>query len=105
MKNISLKIALQQYGELAFWIVALILLATLNPSQKDSFSLCLSGLFGIDHCPGCGLGRSISFLLQGKPAASFDMHPLGIFALPVILHRIYILFRSNFIPTLKTSKS
>lgn len=104
MKILLLKIALQRYGELAFWIIALILLGTLIPSQEHSFSLCFSGLIGIDNCPGCGLGRSISFLLQGKPAASFETHPLGIFALPIILHRIYILLRSNFIPTLKTTK-
>ena len=96
---------MQRYCELTFWIVALILLATLNPSQKDSFTLCLSGLIGIDHCPGCGLGKSISFLLQGKPTASFEMHPLGIFALPVILHRIYVLAKTNFIQTLKMTKS
>ncbi|MEO7314593.1 MAG: DUF2752 domain-containing protein [Ginsengibacter sp.] len=105
MKIFSLKITLQRYGELAFWIAGLILLATLNPAQKDPFSLCLSGLIGIDSCPGCGLGRSISFLLQGNPSASLEMHPLGIFALPVILHRIYTIFKINFIPTLKTTKS
>ena len=97
-----MKIILQQYGELVFWTVALILLATLNPTQKDSFSLCLSGLVGIDHCPGCGLGRSISLLLQGKLSASFEMHPLGMFALSVILHRIYILVKNKFTPTFKT---
>jgi len=86
-------------------MIGLILLARLDPSQKGNFSLCLSGLFGIEHCPGCGLGRSISYLLQGNPSASFKMHPLGIFALPVILHRIYMLIKINFIPTLKTTRS
>lgn len=36
-------------------------------------------IFGID-CPGCGLQRSIAFLLQGDFTAAFEMYP-AIFAM------------------------
>lgn len=42
---------------------------------KDYMLPCLSKqLFGMD-CPGCGLQRSIAFLLQGNFLEAFKMYP------------------------------
>lgn len=43
---------------------------------------------GIEFCPGCGLGRSISFLFSADIFNSIKTHPLGIFSLIVITYRI-----------------
>jgi hypothetical protein len=50
---------------------------------------------GFKFCPGCGLGHSISYLFHGDIQESFSTHPLGIFAVIIILCRIYNLFRLN----------
>lgn len=65
----------------------------MDPGQSTHYSFCLFKFLGIPFCPGCGLGHSISFLLHGNLYASFSAHPLGIFAVPVILFRIYKLSR------------
>lgn len=80
--------------ELIFWILALVLLATANPHQHH-FSLCpLAGL-GIDWCPGCGLGRSISALLHGEIKESIAFHWFGLPALLLIISRIIQLSRTG----------
>ncbi len=79
--------------ELVFWILALLALAMLNPSDSTHLSLCPLHHLGITWCPGCGLGRSIGLLMAGKWKASWEMHPLGVFALVVILIRIVELFK------------
>ncbi|HEY2583255.1 MAG TPA: DUF2752 domain-containing protein [Mucilaginibacter sp.] len=53
-------------------------------------------LLGFSWCPGCGLGHSISFLFHGDLNRSFHAHWLGIPALVIISHRIYILIRMRF---------
>jgi hypothetical protein len=50
---------------------------------------------GITWCPGCGLGHSISFLLHGDIKNSFHAHWIGVPALVIIAHRIYVLIRAN----------
>ena len=79
--------------ELFFWIGGLTYLAFMNPSETH-FSLCPIKNLGFSFCPGCGLGHSISFIFHGKFEESFHHHPLGIFALSVILWRIFQLIRS-----------
>jgi len=79
----------RKYFELSAWITALVALALMNPELNTHYSLCFFKFIGIKFCPGCGLGHSISFLLHGDLASSLSAHPLGIFALPVILFRIY----------------
>lgn len=75
-------------AEAILWFLGLIYLATINPYSSDHLTLCGFKLIGIDNCPGCGLGRSISLIFRGDIHSSFDMHPLGLFALILILSRI-----------------
>lgn len=84
-----MKLLIRRYFELSVWVVALILLATMNPGTDVHYSFCIFKFLGFKHCPGCGLGHSISYLFHGDIRASFSAHPLGIFALAVILFRIY----------------
>ena len=74
--------------ELIFWCAALVSLWFLNPNESH-YSLCPLDQLGFTWCPGCGLGRSIGLLMKGKVAASWQLHPLGGFALMVILYRIF----------------
>jgi hypothetical protein len=76
--------------ELVFWVLALVLLATANPHEHH-FSLCPLANLGIDWCPGCGLGRSISALFHGEIKESITFHWFGIPALMIIVYRIYTL--------------
>jgi len=74
--------------EALFWIAGLIYLAGIKPGAKQHLNFCMVKRMGIKHCPGCGLGRSISFLLHGDLPNSFKAHPLGIFATFIIVARI-----------------
>jgi len=80
-----------KYFELLFWAAALILLAFSDPSEPGQYGLCPFKAIGFSWCPGCGLGHSISWLLQGNPINSWHAHWLGIPAFCVILYRIYSL--------------
>lgn len=73
--------------ELSFWIIALIYLAAIEPSQPH-FTFCLFKNIGFSWCPGCGIGHSISYLLHGNVIKSFQTHILGTFALFVIVYRV-----------------
>ena len=77
--------------ELIFFLAALIALYNLEAGHTANFSLCPLAALGWDACPGCGLGRSIHFLMHGQFKTSFSLHPLGFFALAVIIYRIYTL--------------
>lgn len=76
--------------ELLFWIAAIISLALSNPTLPH-YSLCIFRFLGWEHCPGCGLGHAIAFLLHGNIASSWHSHPLGGFAVIVIFNRIAVL--------------
>jgi hypothetical protein len=78
--------------ELFFWTAGLLCLALINPAA-DHFSLCVLKSLGFEHCPGCGLGAAISYLFHGEIAQSLASHPLGLFALITIAHRIITLTR------------
>jgi hypothetical protein len=80
--------------ELIFWIAGLIYLAFMNPSESH-FSLCPIKNLGFSFCPGCGLGHSISYLFHGQIYESLHHHPLGVFALGVILWRIFQLIKKS----------
>lgn len=84
-----LKIVFRKYFELTAWITCLVSLAFMQPDLSAHYSLCFFKWIGLPFCPGCGLGHSISFLFHGDLGNSFAAHPLGIFAVAVILHRIY----------------
>jgi hypothetical protein len=72
----------------------LLYLLLLEPSHEH-FSFCLFRLAGIDFCPGCGLGKSISYLLHFNVTESIKTHPLGIPAFLIIVNRIISLLRNN----------
>jgi hypothetical protein len=78
--------------EVWVWSLALITLALSNP-ELHHFTLCPLSNFGLDWCPGCGLGRSIGLLFEGRFIDSFQMHPLGSIAVGLLLHRIISLVR------------
>ncbi|HUS02043.1 MAG TPA: DUF2752 domain-containing protein [Chitinophagaceae bacterium] len=92
-----MQIVFKRYFELIFWIASLASLALMQPATDIHFSFCVFKMMGINFCPGCGLGHSISYLFHGDLQASFSSHPLGIFAVIIILYRIYKLFQLHFI--------
>jgi hypothetical protein len=86
----------QKNLEALLWLSGLGYLAVINPYSGGHLSLCAFDLAGIDFCPGCGLGMSISLLFHGDVASSFTAHPLGIIAFIIILYRIISLLFRNF---------
>ncbi len=72
--------------EATFWLSGFIFLAMIDPS-KAHLSLCPLHYLNV-YCPGCGLGRSITYLLRGEVVDSFQTHPLGGVATLVLVHRI-----------------
>jgi len=76
--------------ELMAWVAIMLVLMLPMPAQQH-FTLCPFQNLGLDYCPGCGLGRSCNMALHGKIIDSLMMHPFGIFAIIVILFRIYSL--------------
>ncbi|MFN3839195.1 MAG: DUF2752 domain-containing protein [Cyclobacteriaceae bacterium] len=74
--------------EAVLWIIALAGLALVNPDTEPHLTICPLANAGFAFCPGCGLGRSISYLFCGDVAASWRAHPLGIFAVIVLSYRI-----------------
>ena len=77
-----------QKKEAFIWIAALIFLAFQDPGHHH-YTLCPISNMGFDFCPGCGLGRSISYLFRGAFEASLHAHPLGIPAVFILLFRSY----------------
>ncbi len=88
--------SIAKYMELIFWCVALLWLYFIK-IETTHFTLCPLSNLGLDFCPGCGLGKSISLIFSGDFVQSLHAHPLGVLALIIILHRIIVLFRNNFI--------
>ena len=88
----------QRYFEWAFWVASLVALAFMDPSSEIHYSFCFFKIMGINFCPGCGIGHAISFIFHGDIRSSFNAHPLGIFALLIILFRIYKLSSLHIFP-------
>jgi hypothetical protein len=86
--------------EAIMWFFALGYLLFINPYESQISSLCLFHNIGIESCPGCGIGRSISFFYHSDIIHSIKTHPLGIIAFILIITRISSLFikmKNNFI--------
>ena len=82
--------------EAFIWLAVIIYFAA-SPVQFDShFTLCPLRLAGFEHCPGCGLGRSMVLMLHGRVAESISMHPLGIFAVGIFAARIVVIFKNYY---------
>jgi hypothetical protein len=88
-----LRVVFRRYFEITFWASALLLLAVMPPGADPHYSFCVFKMLGINFCPGCGLGHSISYLFHGNLQASLSSHPLGIFAVVIILSRIFKLIQ------------
>ena len=90
-----------QWFEAVTWAAGITGLAILDPGGETHFSLCIFNWLGISFCPGCGLGHSISWLLHGDPVRSLQAHPLGIFAMIILIYRIFKLTKTNLTTKLK----
>ena len=85
--------------ELIFWLGAMGLLATAEPhclSEHSLFTLCPLANLGLEWCPGCGLGRSITQIFHGNIAESVKLHWFGIPALMLICCRIGTLIKLEY---------
>jgi hypothetical protein len=91
LKNYSRLIGFEAF----VWICGLAYLAFFADPSQCHFTLCPLANLGIDFCPGCGLGHSITQIFRGDFTGSFHTHPLGFFALIVITYRIISLIKSN----------
>ncbi|MBP7838012.1 MAG: DUF2752 domain-containing protein [Bacteroidales bacterium] len=76
--------------ELIIWLGALLFLF-LSPINGHHYTLCPLSNLGVESCPGCGLGRSVSMALHGNISKSIEMHPFGLIAVIVIFQRIVFL--------------
>lgn len=81
--------------EALIWIAALTALAFSNPLEDPHYTICPLALSGIEWCPGCGLGRSISALFHGEFKLSWEYHWLGIPAVLIIVYRIKSLLQKS----------
>ena len=79
------------------------LLVTISLGSKALLEVL--ALVGFEHCPGCGLGHSISYLLRGEWQLSWQSHPLGTFALVIILKRIFELGKNVFCSNVCSNKT
>ena len=73
--------------ELFIWPLALGLLFFMDPHKGTT--LCPLQWMGLKWCPGCGLGHAIHYVLHGQWALAWHSHPLGFFAVPMLLYRSF----------------
>jgi hypothetical protein len=88
---------LVQNLEAFIWLAVLVYFAISPVHASGHFTICPLSLAGFEYCPGCGLGRAIVLLLHGKIYESFNMHPLALFALIVLIARIVAVFRKYYL--------
>ena len=81
--------------EATVWIFGLLFLILIHSPGETHFTICPLANLGIEFCLGCGLGNSISYLFNGDFVASFQSHPLGVFALIIISLRIISIIKNN----------
>ncbi len=79
--------------ELLVWVSAFIYLGIFDPYTKSEFTFCLFSRLGFHYCPGCGLGRAVSFLLHGDLQRSLQTHILAIPATIILLYRVISLLK------------
>jgi len=81
--------------EAYFWLIALVSLALSSPDKATHYTLCIFKNLGFDFCPGCGLGRSITFLFHGQLIESWQSHPLALFAIGMLVYRSYKVLKND----------
>jgi len=101
MKNYFIRFFKVINPEALIWISGILVLAFINVDGSSHFSVCPFKNIGIDFCPGCGLGKSIHYLLSLEIDKSLNAHPLGLFAFAVLLRRIYELLK---VPLINSKK-
>lgn len=79
--------------ELIVWVGAITIFSVSYPKTINHFTLCPIENLGFLWCPGCGLGRSISYLLHGDLKLSVEQHWFGIPAFCILIFRIVQLFK------------
>lgn len=77
------------------WISTLFYFAFFVNPFETHFTICPLSNAGFEHCPGCGLGNSISLFFHGYFIESFKTHILGIPALLIILNRVFAIINFN----------
>ncbi len=82
--------------EAIVWLLGLIFLVLIDPITSNHWSICPLKNLGLDFCLGCGLGTSMHYLFHGNFYQSWQIHPLGIVAVPILLSRIIVLTKSYF---------
>lgn len=82
--------------EAVLWVMVLLWLGISEPPFGQDFTLCPLNNLGITNCPGCGLGRSISYALHGRLGESLHAHVLGIPAIVVLMLRSISLLKNTF---------
>jgi hypothetical protein len=87
-----IRLLFHNYFEAGIWIIALVVFALMSPTDTHA-SLCPFNALDLGFCPGCGIGHSISWLFHGDVISSFKAHPLGWFAVIMLLYRIITLLR------------
>jgi hypothetical protein len=85
---------IQQHIEGFLWIIILIILFFSEIPQKH-FSICLFSYLNFD-CVGCGIGRGMICALKGDIHQSLEYHTWSIFAILVLLYRIFTIFLFNY---------
>ncbi|WP_072053956.1 DUF2752 domain-containing protein [Flavihumibacter petaseus] len=79
---------LYRHNEVSIWLTALLLLFFAVDPSRDQTSLCLFHWLGWQHCPGCGLGKSMHAAMHGAFRQSWHYHYFGIPAVLIIGARI-----------------
>ena len=77
------------------WIAGFVYLAFFSSPGQSHFTICPLAHLGINYCPGCGLGNSVSYIFRGEIINSISAHPLGLVAILVISFRIIGLTLKN----------
>jgi hypothetical protein len=95
MKNYFIRFFRRVNPEAVIWLSGLLILALINVDGTSHLTICPFKNLGIDFCPGCGLGKSIHYLLHLEINQSLNAHPLGIFTFAVLARRIYGLIKSS----------
>ena len=80
------------------WTIVLVVLYFMDRSSTSG-SLCLFQFLGLENCPGCGIGHSISEALHFNFSKSFEAHIMG---LPATVFLILFIIRT-FISSIKRS--
>ncbi|MGH9669642.1 MAG: DUF2752 domain-containing protein [Terriglobales bacterium] len=83
------------FNPFATWgSLAMLLLVAHLPPDGAGIPVCLFRALSGLPCPGCGLTRALSSLIQGHPAAALSYHPFAFIVLPLFL----MLAVHNFLP-------